>query len=69
MTFMGFVALCVCRLMTSVVDPDPYWIRIQELPGSGSEFRIRIPNPYSVLMLVYISVRETVPLKLFCSVP
>ena len=20
----------------SVVDPDPYWIRIQELPGSGS---------------------------------
>ena len=21
---------------TSVVDPDPYWIRIQELPGSGS---------------------------------
>ena len=44
MTFMGFVALCVCRLMTSVVDPDPYWIRIQELPGSGSGsvFRIRI---------------------------
>ena len=20
---------------TSVVDPDPYWIRIQELSGSG----------------------------------
>ena len=26
----------------SVVDPDPYWIRIQELPGSGSVFGIRI---------------------------
>ena len=23
-------------VLTSVVDPDPYWIRIQELPGSGS---------------------------------
>ena len=23
-------------ISTSVVDPDPYWIRIQELPGSGS---------------------------------
>ena len=23
-------------IKTSVVDPDPYWIRIQELPGSGS---------------------------------
>ena len=30
--------------MSSVVDPDPdlYWIRIQELPGSGSVFGIRI---------------------------
>ena len=26
----------------SVVDPDPYWIRIQELSGSGSVFRLRI---------------------------
>ena len=26
----------------SVVDPDPYWIRIQELPVSGSVFGIRI---------------------------
>ena len=24
-------------MYTSVVDPDPYWIRIQELPGSGSK--------------------------------
>ena len=26
----------------SVVDPDPYWIRIPELPWSGFVFRIRI---------------------------
>ena len=26
----------------SVVDPDPNWIRIQDLCGSGSVFRIRI---------------------------
>ena len=24
------------QFLPSVVDPDPYWIRIQELPGSGS---------------------------------
>ena len=23
-------------VLSSVVDPDPYWIRIQELSGSGS---------------------------------
>ena len=28
--------------VSSVVDPDPYWIRIQELPGSRSVFGIRI---------------------------
>ena len=27
---------------TSVVDPDPYWIRIQELPGPVFGIRIRI---------------------------
>ena len=27
---------------TSVVDLDPYWIRIQELSGSGSVFPLRI---------------------------
>ena len=27
----------------SVVDPDPYWIRIQELPGSVFRIRIRVP--------------------------
>ena len=27
---------------TSVVDPDPYWIRIQELPGSVFGIQIRI---------------------------
>ena len=27
---------------TSVMDPDPYWICIQELPGSGYVFGIRI---------------------------
>ena len=27
---------------SSVVDPDPYWICIQELPGSGSVFGIQI---------------------------
>ena len=26
----------------SVVDPDPYWICIQELSGSGSVFGIQI---------------------------
>ena len=26
----------------SVVDPDQYWIRIQELPGFGSVFGILI---------------------------
>ena len=30
------------KLLDSVVDPEPYWIRIQELPGSGSVIRIRI---------------------------
>ena len=29
----------------SVVDPDPYWIRIQELPGSGSVFGNTDPDP------------------------
>ena len=29
-------------LLISAVDPDPYWIRIHELSGSGSVFRIRI---------------------------
>ena len=29
-------------LQGSAVDPDPYWIRIHELPGSGSVFGIRI---------------------------
>jgi hypothetical protein len=28
-----------------VVDPDPDWIRIQRLFGSGSVFGIRIPDP------------------------
>jgi hypothetical protein len=27
------------------VDPDPVWIRIQRLFGSGSVLRIRIPDP------------------------
>ena len=42
-----FCAVCVQDLVTlsiSVVDPDPdlYWIRIQELPGSGFGIRIWI---------------------------
>ena len=32
-TGSGFATLAI-----SVVDPDPHWIRIQELPGSGSVF-------------------------------
>jgi hypothetical protein len=28
-----------------VVDPDPDWIRIQRLCGSGSVLGIRIPDP------------------------
>ena len=28
--------------LNNVVDPNPYWIRIQELCGSGSIFRMRI---------------------------
>jgi hypothetical protein len=32
-------------LKTRVVDPDPDWIRIQRLCGSGSLLRIRIPDP------------------------
>jgi hypothetical protein len=31
--------------LTRVVDPDPDWIRIQRLCGSGSVFGIRIPDP------------------------
>jgi hypothetical protein len=27
------------------VDPDPDWIRIQRLCGSGSVLEIRIPDP------------------------
>ena len=30
------LTLIVMLLQSSVVDPDPYWIRIQELLGSGS---------------------------------
>ena len=30
------------KYLYSVVDPDPYWIHIQELSGSGSVFPIRI---------------------------
>ena len=38
------VELCFTHpaLSTSVVDPDPNWIRIQELCGSGSSFRIPV---------------------------
>ena len=30
-----------CRTWSSVVDPGSHWIRIQEIYGSGSVFRIR----------------------------
>ena len=32
----------IILVVSSVVDPDPYWIRIQELHVSGSVFGIRI---------------------------
>jgi hypothetical protein len=32
-------------LLNRVVDPDPDWIRIQRLCGSGSVLGIRIPDP------------------------
>ena len=40
-TGSGFATLAI-----SVVDPDPHWIRIQELPGSGSGSKLGI-NPGS----------------------
>jgi hypothetical protein len=33
------------KLFYRVVDPDPVWIRIQRLCGSGSVWGIRIPDP------------------------
>ena len=42
----------------SVVNPDPYWIRIQELCGSGSVFPIRKTLSFcqisAVLFLLYL---------------
>jgi hypothetical protein len=32
-------------VITRVVDPDPDWIRIQRLCGSGSVLGIQIPDP------------------------
>jgi hypothetical protein len=32
-------------MKSRVVDPDPDWIRIQRLCGSGSVLGIRIPDP------------------------
>ena len=38
----------VCTV-SSVVDPDPYWILIQEFPGSGSVFGIRIRFSHAII--------------------
>ena len=33
--------ICICKINSSVVDPDPNWIRFQDLCGSVSIFRVR----------------------------
>ena len=39
---LPFGLIVFFKIKSSVVYPDPYWIRIQELCGSGAVFRIRI---------------------------